>query len=75
MWRLLERSCRNFVGRIGPTHKFPSFHTTTMQCTTTANIVDDKKVLRRAVNKELKTLTAEQMHSESKSSATGVPAP
>ncbi|BDA48163.1 5-formyltetrahydrofolate cyclo-ligase [Coccomyxa sp. Obi] len=36
-----------------------------MQCTSTANIVDDKKFLRRAVNKELKTLTAEQMHSES----------
>ncbi|EIE18577.1 5-Formyltetrahydrofolate cycloligase [Coccomyxa subellipsoidea C-169] len=36
-----------------------------MQSSSTANIVDDKKVLRKKVVAELKKLTAAQMHSES----------
>ncbi|KAK9902126.1 hypothetical protein WJX75_005309 [Coccomyxa subellipsoidea] len=36
-----------------------------MQCTSAANIVDDKKILRKTLVTELKKLTAAQMHSES----------
>lgn len=70
MWSIAERSCLRFIVTSGTAARHSSITRVRMHSSSTANIVDDKKVLRKQVVAELKKLTAAQMHSESESFVT-----